>query len=401
VESSLRMWEYNGSWSQAPSPNGVNTVENYVYANLTSFSVFAPMADTPPSITIVSPSNTTYSSTSIALNVSADEAISAWLYSLNGASNVTFTPNTTITASEGANNIVVYANDTMGNWGSASRYFTVSLSSPLDTGGGGGGGAAVPPGLVVQVVDVTPKGVADLVGQFLYISREFHVAPAELAGVLGSLGHVPTSEVMVEELDMKLASPVKTIIGVEDLYTIATEKVLQKYSMANRVIITRGDLGVDSLAAVAYARALKAPILLVKPGEIPMVTGDALSRLGAKETIILGGPVAVSDEVAALLPEVTRIEGADRYETAVRIATAIEEVQDIDTIVVTDGINPDLTAAMLADYYRAPIVYVKGGEVPEATREYLTQHKTNGVKRVLLTGITEEAEKAIRELMTE
>ncbi|WP_456475477.1 NosD domain-containing protein [Candidatus Pyrohabitans sp.] len=130
VESTLRMWEYNGTDWSTVSGSGVNTTRNYVYANLSSFSVFAPMADTPPSITIVSPSNTTYSSTSIALNVSADEVISAWLYSLNGGSNTSFTPNTTITAAEGANTLVVYANDTIGNWNSTTVYFTVDTTPP-------------------------------------------------------------------------------------------------------------------------------------------------------------------------------------------------------------------------------------------------------------------------------
>ncbi|MCD6455333.1 MAG: right-handed parallel beta-helix repeat-containing protein, partial [Methanophagales archaeon] len=46
-EDSLRMWKYNfyGSWTEVPPPNGVNTVEKYVYANITSFSIFAPLSE--------------------------------------------------------------------------------------------------------------------------------------------------------------------------------------------------------------------------------------------------------------------------------------------------------------------------------------------------------------------
>ncbi len=82
---------------------------------------------TPPTVTISSPTNTTYSSTNISLAVSANETVATWKYSLNGAANVTFTPNTTITAAEGSNNIIVYATDSAGNTGSATVYFTVSL----------------------------------------------------------------------------------------------------------------------------------------------------------------------------------------------------------------------------------------------------------------------------------
>ena len=45
-ESTLRMWKYNGTaWTEVPSPNGVNTDENYVYANITSFGIFAPLGN--------------------------------------------------------------------------------------------------------------------------------------------------------------------------------------------------------------------------------------------------------------------------------------------------------------------------------------------------------------------
>ena len=83
---------------------------------------------TLPTIYIYSPDNITYSSNPIDLNVSADEDIDTWLYSLNGNSNVTFDPNTTITATEGINNITVYANDTAGNLNSTTVYFSFNTT---------------------------------------------------------------------------------------------------------------------------------------------------------------------------------------------------------------------------------------------------------------------------------
>ena len=45
-ENSLRMWKHNGTdWTEVPGTNGVNTAENYVYANITEFSVFAPLGN--------------------------------------------------------------------------------------------------------------------------------------------------------------------------------------------------------------------------------------------------------------------------------------------------------------------------------------------------------------------
>jgi hypothetical protein len=44
AEDSLRIWTHNGSdWTEVPGTNGINTAENYVYANITEFSVFAPL----------------------------------------------------------------------------------------------------------------------------------------------------------------------------------------------------------------------------------------------------------------------------------------------------------------------------------------------------------------------
>jgi hypothetical protein len=45
-ESKLEVWRYKDTaWDLVPPPNGVNTVENYVYANITKFSVFAPLTN--------------------------------------------------------------------------------------------------------------------------------------------------------------------------------------------------------------------------------------------------------------------------------------------------------------------------------------------------------------------
>ncbi|KAF5429974.1 hypothetical protein C5S39_08270, partial [Candidatus Methanophagaceae archaeon] len=48
AEDTLRLWRHNGSdWTEVTGTNGVNTVEKYVYANITEFSVFAPLGDAP------------------------------------------------------------------------------------------------------------------------------------------------------------------------------------------------------------------------------------------------------------------------------------------------------------------------------------------------------------------
>ena len=86
---------------------------------------------TPPKVTIISPEEgVTYATTEIALEVTANEPISKWSYNLNGAGNVTFTPNTTITAREGDNSLIVFAEDVAGNIGSSTISFVVDTTPP-------------------------------------------------------------------------------------------------------------------------------------------------------------------------------------------------------------------------------------------------------------------------------
>ena len=42
-EDLLTVWKYEGEWAEVPPPNGVDTYENCVYADISGFSVFAPL----------------------------------------------------------------------------------------------------------------------------------------------------------------------------------------------------------------------------------------------------------------------------------------------------------------------------------------------------------------------
>lgn len=79
------------------------------------------------SITVHSPTNSTYDSTTVNLSVSATQDVSGWWYILNAGSNTSFTPNTTITAAEGSNSVTVYANNTEGNVSYKAVSFTVQI----------------------------------------------------------------------------------------------------------------------------------------------------------------------------------------------------------------------------------------------------------------------------------
>jgi len=138
-ESTLRMWKWNGTWTNATfySVNGVDTINKVVYANITNLvnmSTYAPLGreNIPPTITILSPGNRTYTS-SVSLTFTIDEPTSWIGYSLDNQPNVTITGNTILTGlTDGGHNVIVYANDTFGNMGKSSKvYFTVDSVPPI------------------------------------------------------------------------------------------------------------------------------------------------------------------------------------------------------------------------------------------------------------------------------
>jgi len=116
---------YRWVWANDTAGNWNRTGDLNVTINLTSDA-------TPPVIFIYSPANTTYSTSTIQLNVSASEPTDTWWYQLNSnGTNETFTPNSTIyTTLEGLNNITVWTNDTTGNENSSTVYFTPDTTPP-------------------------------------------------------------------------------------------------------------------------------------------------------------------------------------------------------------------------------------------------------------------------------
>lgn len=98
----------------------------------------------PPNITILSPENRTYNTTTVSLMFNASEPVSWVDYSLDGHPNVTLTGNTTTAANaslnllcEGSHSLTVYAADSYGsgaNIGASDRiYFSVGQETETGT----------------------------------------------------------------------------------------------------------------------------------------------------------------------------------------------------------------------------------------------------------------------------
>ncbi|MFV2040381.1 MAG: NosD domain-containing protein, partial [Candidatus Hydrothermarchaeales archaeon] len=229
---------------------------------------------------------------------------------------------------------------------------------------------------------VSDANYLGLVRQFNYFWHEFVDSPQALRGPLSALGiHWAPMEYAGKLNQILYPYELREVKG--DVYSIAADNVKSKYSSgATKVVLTRGDLGVDSLAAASYAKILNIPILLTEPESLPESTAQALSALGAGSVIVAGGPEAVSTGIEGSLPGALRIGGKDRYETAVLFAQALLAEAESDVVVITDGRSPEATSLIVAYYYNAPIIYVSGDEIPEVTEEFLEGNKFNIVVSV-------------------
>jgi parallel beta-helix repeat protein len=125
--------EYKGPDQDIPGSDFIGDDWYVINDNNTDhYPLWIPYETTPPTITILSPENTTYAvNASIPLTFTVDET-TTWIgYSLNGQANVTITENTTLpTLPDGWHHLTIYANDTFGNMGFATVYFTVDTTKP-------------------------------------------------------------------------------------------------------------------------------------------------------------------------------------------------------------------------------------------------------------------------------
>jgi parallel beta-helix repeat protein len=122
-ESSLKVWKHNGTWYE-DSWNGawyLNTAANVVGVNITGFSVFAPMAYTPPNITSFTPETPVSDEPNATrtFNITADQIVNVTWY-INGTivqdtnTSVTTASYTNTSAAAGVWNVSAVANNANG-----------------------------------------------------------------------------------------------------------------------------------------------------------------------------------------------------------------------------------------------------------------------------------------------
>ena len=163
--------------------------------------------------------------------------------------------------------------------------------------------------------------------------------------------------------------------GATDNASLSVEISQEGWTDADYVILTRDDMVADAMTAVPLSEKYDAPILMTSPKTLDRGVLEEIQRLGAENVLIIGGTGAVSANIEASLKalglSVTRFAGADRYETAAKIAL---DLGPSDTVYLAYGHGEAdaITASAFAAEKGIPILLTDKGKLPAATKEALT-----------------------------
>ncbi|MGR2752743.1 N,N-dimethylformamidase beta subunit family domain-containing protein [Agromyces arachidis] len=149
-----------------------------------------------------------------------------------------------------------------------------------------------------------------------------------------------------------------------------------------------GDSFPDALSAGTAAAQLGGPVLLTAKSSLPAATAAELDRLDPKRIVVVGSAGVVSESVrsklSAYAPQVVRIAGPDRYETAMAVARDLVEAGAVDTVGLATGLNfPDALALGPVVASSGGVLVLVGSTLTPAVAEELVR---SDPRRVLVAG---------------
>jgi putative cell wall-binding protein len=156
------------------------------------------------------------------------------------------------------------------------------------------------------------------------------------------------------------------------------------------VYVSTGEGFPDALAAGPVGAKANGPVLLVTTNLIPTSTATELDRLDPDKIVVLGGTASVSEGVLTSLDAytegtVTRLGGADRYETSALLSTSVFS-PGVPVVYIASGVNyPDaLAGAAAAGSQGGPVLLVRTESIPTSVETEL--NRLDPVQIVVLGG---------------
>jgi putative cell wall-binding protein len=177
------------------------------------------------------------------------------------------------------------------------------------------------------------------------------------------------------ERELARIGTVERVAGVNRFETAARLATRFFDSSTNDAYLVSGDNFPDALAAGAASSYTARPVLLTAAGSLPAATSAVLRDLGISAVTIVGGERAVSQVVFAqtdaVVAQVRRISGQDRYDTAARLADTLT-APGRNMLLATGTNFPDaLGAAAVAARLDATLILTAPASASRAASDYL------------------------------
>lgn len=242
---------------------------------------------------------------------------------------------------------------------------------------------------------LTAGAKAGEINSAVLLTRPDHL-PASVSNRLKALK--PTRVVVVgstKAINNTVLNKIKSVTGAKvtrvgganRYQTAANLATMSGFKTGGTVYVANGLDFPDALTTSAVAGAGPqssggSAVLLTKPSAVPQDTRAALTKLKPSSIVVIGGPQAVSGATMSTLSkytngETTRIAGANRYETAAKLAANTDPGRTVYVSVGTEFADAGSVAPIAAA--EGSLLLVKSNAIPQATRNALAKAKPSKI----------------------
>ncbi|GAA0126699.1 hypothetical protein UT300019_26020 [Clostridium sp. CTA-19] len=207
------------------------------------------------------------------------------------------------------------------------------------------------------------------------MKRCFKILSSFIIGLSIIMSSIPTFAAV------DIGTDVKKIYG-KDRYATAVEVSKEGWKNTDVAIVANGLGFADALCSTPLSKAIDGPILLTSQENLPTDTKDELRRLGAKRVYIIGGTGAVSTkvekEIKGMGIKISRLGGANRYDTSLEVAKELSKFVNINNIMVISGEESTqgadaLSVAPLAALNNMPMLLTSKKEMQSNIKSWINR----------------------------
>ena len=208
-----------------------------------------------------------------------------------------------------------------------------------------------------------------------------------------------------------VVSKLKALKGISEVSVLAganrydTAAIVAKTMNVSEVVLVSGANFADALGGGTLAIDKGAALLLNHPKEVTTETADFIARPEIKKATVIGGKNAISDEaIKGYKATITRVFGADRFETSVEVAKLISlptKAYVASGLTFADALALTPYAMMGA---KGVILLTAPKELPMSVRKFLNTNKATfapyGTNTFIVGGenaVSAEVEKVLKD----